>query len=191
MFNILLDEYPEEWNGYELNTDFRIGIMMTLATSDNRLNEKERTRAIINLLFKNDCPNSLDECIECIQWFFNGWSHDHFKSKKTESNPMDFNIDQGRIYSAFLSQYDIDLNREDMHFWKFMILLTNLEECSFTRVVDIRTKKLTGKMSKDEIKHYTEYKKTYAISKESVKSEADKIAEAEVTEQFLQYIGKR
>ena len=51
MFNILLDEYPKEWNGYKLNTDFRIGIMMTMASSDKRLDEREKSRAIINLLF--------------------------------------------------------------------------------------------------------------------------------------------
>ena len=164
MFNILLDEYPREWNGYKLNTDYRIGIMMTLASSDKRLNDRERTRAIINLLFDGSCPQSIDECMECVDWFFNGWTHDKHKKNGSSVAVMDFNADQGRIYSAFLSQYKIDLNIEDMHFWKFMMLLSNLEECNFTRVVDIRAKKMTGKMSSEERKHYADAKRTYAIN---------------------------
>lgn len=189
MFNILLDEYPEEWNGYALNTDFRIGIMMTLASADPNLSEREKAKAIINLLFKDEIPTP-KEAFECIQWFLNGWQHDHH-GKGGGSSAMDFNIDQGRIYSAFMSQYKIDLNREDMHFWKFMYLLTNLEECSFTRVIDIRTKKLNGKMSSEERKHYTNMKRVFAINVEKEKTEEEKQAEEDVTNTFLQYIGKR
>lgn len=189
MFNILLDEYPGEWNGYKLNTDYRIGIMMTLASSDKRLNDREKTRAIINLLFDGSCPQSIEECMECVEWFLNGWSHDKHKKSGSSVAVMDFNADQGRIYSAFLSQYKIDLNIEDMHFWKFMMLLSNLEECNFTRVVDIRAKKMTGKMSSEERKHYADAKRTYAITYEEEQTEEDKEAVKEVTETFLKYIG--
>lgn len=189
MFNILLDDYPTEWNGYKLNTDFRIGVMMTLASSDKRLNEREKQRAIINLLFDGDCPLSLEECMECVGWFLNGWSYDHHKKGGSSQAVMDFNIDQGRIYSAFLMQYHIDLNTEDMHFWKFMFLMSNLEECAFTRVIDIRDKTLDSKMSKEERKHYTEVKKIYRIDNEPEKTEEQKEAEREVTETFLNYIG--
>lgn len=189
MFNILLDEYPKEWNGYKLNTDFRIGIMMTMASSDKRLDEREKSRAIINLLFDGDCPHSFDECMECVGWFMNGWNHDHHKKSSSTQEVMDFNVDQGRIYSAFLMQYHIDLNIEDMHFWKFMFLLSNLEECSFTRVIDIRTKKFDGNTSKAERKHYTDAKRIYVIDTNEEKTEEDKEAEREVTETFLKFIG--
>lgn len=189
MFNILLDEYPEHWNGYALNTDFRIGIMITLASADPNLSERERASAIINLLFKDEIPPA-GEIFECITWFLNGWQHDHHK-KSDGASVMDFNIDQGRIYSAFISQYQIDLNREDMHFWRFMYLLTNLEECSFTRVVDIRAKKLNGKMPGEERKHYTNMKRVFAINVEKEKTEEERQAEEDVTNTFLKYIGKR
>lgn len=189
MFNILLDEYPDEWNGYKLNTDFRIGIMMALATADKSLSNREKSIVAVNLLFAEECP-PISECMECIEWFLNAWQHDHHK-KGNGKSAMDFNADQGRIYSAFLSQYNIDLNREDMHFWRFMYLLTNLEECSFTRVVDIRAKELNGKMSTEERKHYIEKKKIFAIDVNEQKTEEDKQAEQEVTDTFLKYIGKR
>lgn len=188
MFNVMLDSFPDEWQGYKLNTDFRIGIMIALATSDNSLSDEEKSIVVLNLLFEDDYPESTQEIGECIEWFMNGWATDHFK-KSGGVEVMNFDADQGRIYSAFLMQYKIDLNIEDMHFWKFMLLLTNLEECTFTRVIDIRAKKLDSKMNKEERKYYVEAKKMYSITRENIKTEEEKEAEREVTETFLNYIG--
>lgn len=186
MFNILLDPFPEEWEGYKLNTDFRIGIQMTQASLDADMTDYEKMQIYVFLLFPDGHPDT-EECIKCIEWFLNGWSQDNHK-QQAEVRAMDFDIDQGRIYSAFLSQYHIDLNIEDMHFWKFMHLLSTLEECAFTRVMDVRVKKITPKMSKEERQMYAEAKKVYALSNH--KSEEDILAEEEVTQAFLSALGK-
>lgn len=44
-----------------------------------------------------------------------------------------------------------------------MALLSNLEECSYTRVADIRGKELTGKMSVEERTAYIRAKAIYAL----------------------------
>ena len=181
MFNILLDEYPTEWNSYKLNTDFRVGVQMVQATEDKDLSDYEKLQVMVMLLFTDEHPNT-EESTECIEWFLNEWNHDHHQKGGVKS--MDFDVDQGRIYSAFLSQYHIDLNNTNMHFWKFMYLLSNLEECAFTRVVEIRTKKIDAKMSKEEKILYSNAKKTYAIE-----SEEDKQAEDDTTKNFLSALG--
>lgn len=187
MFNILLDEYPTEWNGFKLHTDFRVGIQITQASMDAELTDYEKMAVYRNLLFDSLEPIDITAVGECLEWFLNGWSHDkHIKSES--GNVMDFDIDQGRIYSAFLSQYQIDLNTTDMHFWKFMYLLTNLEECAFTRVIEIRTKKIDAKASREEKEYYKRAKKVYAISYEEVKTEEDKLAEQEAVNEFLKAI---
>lgn len=191
MFNILLDEFPTSYGGYELNTDFRIGVMISLASMDADLSDYEKTCVTMSLLFKDEYPSDYEEIKDCIQWFLNEWSHDRHKGGGSSVAVMDFDVDQGRIYSAFISQYGIDLNTSKMHFWKFMHLLTNLEECNFTRVIDIRTKRLDSKMSNEERKYYVDAKRTYALKKEDVKSAEDKQAELEVTNTFLSYIGKK
>lgn len=76
---------------------------------------------------------------------------------------MDWDIDQWRIYAAFRSQYHIDLNKEPLHWFVFMGLLANLEECSFTRVIDIRQKQITSKMSQEEKKELRKRKKIFEI----------------------------
>lgn len=189
MWNILLDEYPQEWNGYKLNTDFRIGIMISMASVDKELTDAEKIAVVVDLLFENDYPSESTEIVECVQWFLNDWTHDHHK-KSSGVEVMSFDADQGRIYSAFLSQYHIDLSNESMHFWRFMNLITNLEECTFTRVIDIRGKKLDSKMSKEERKYYANAKRTYSIDNGIIDEEA-KEEEREATEEFLKFIGKR
>ena len=189
MFNILLDAFPDNWKGCKINTDFRIGIMICLASSDAELSETDKANVIMNLLFDDEIPDEM-EIAECVDWFLNGWTHDRH-SKGSGVSVMDFDSDDGRIYTAFLSQYGIDLNTAEMHFWRFMHLLTNLEECAFTRVIDIRAKKIDGKMSKEERKYYTDAKRIYAINKDEEKSIEQKIAEQEVTDEFLSFIQKK
>ena len=89
---------------------------------------------------------------------------------------MDYDRDAWRIYSAFLSQYHIDLTKENLHYWCFMALLTTLGECAFTSVVDVRRKKFSSKMSGTERARLKEAKARYGL--QPVETEAEK-AEAE------------
>lgn len=162
VFNILLDELPTSWGEYELNTDFRVGIQIMQAMTDSELSEHEKFYVINRLLFKT-LGADIDEIAECVEWFLSGWNHDNVISSGHPETAISFDNDHGRIYSAFMSQYHINLNTAEMHFWEFMILLTNLEECAFTRVIDIRTKKITSKMSKEEKEAYNRGKKIYSI----------------------------
>ena len=187
MFNIMLDPYPDEWEGYKINTDFRIGIQITQASEDPELSKLEKVRVMTMLLFIDEYPDDITECMRAIEWFLSAWSHDNF-SEPSGKKSMDFDIDQGRIYSAFLHQYRIDLNTEDMHFWRFMILLSTLEECSFTRVVDIRQKEINSKMSKAELKGIIDAKRVYKLELEEDKETKDAIEE--VTNKFLNALGK-
>lgn len=187
MFNIMLDEYPTEWKGYELNTDFRIGIQIMMASADKELSDYEKTQVCMMLLFKDTYPTDSKEVSECFDWFMNAWCHDNHKSE-SKTQIMDFDIDQGRIYSAFLSQYNIDLNVDDMHFWKFMWLLSSLEECAFTRVIDIRAKEIKPKMSKEEKDLYVKMKKVYSLNQKEELSEEDKLREKEAVEEFLSFM---
>ena len=95
---------------------------------------------------------------------------------------MSFDNDQWRIYSAFLSQYRIDLNTASLHYWVFMALLTSLDECAFTRVVDVRQKKIDARWKKENKDALLEAKRRYAINLES---EAEEQERQEVINDFL------
>ena len=162
-YNILLDPLPEEWNGYPIDSDFQTGILIQMALSDRELSPVEQIDSSIDLLFPERQP-PVEEALDAIIWFLYGWYTDNLqKAKEDKTTVTDWQVDQWRIWAAFKHQYRIDLNQEKVHFWVFMALLSNLEECSYTRVADIRGKKLTGKMSVEERAAYIRAKAINAL----------------------------
>lgn len=169
MFNILLDSLPTEYEGFPIDSDFQIGIQIMQVLEDDRLTQQEQIGVALSLLFvqedKEGNPLSIPDsqtAAEGIVWFLTDWNHDH-NTKTDKTRVTDYDIDQWRIYSAFRQHYGINLNTDKLHFWEFMGLLTTLPECAYTRVIDIRAKKITSKMGKDEKKAYAELKKVYAL----------------------------
>lgn len=187
MFNILLDPLPREWHGYPVDMDFQTGIQISQCLTDADLSKEERAETAVALIFPGQYPTDAKEIQEALEWYLNGWNHDQVTDKKKESKStelMDFDIDQWRIYAAFRQQYGINLNRQRLHFWEFMGLLSNLEECAFTRVISIRDKKITSKMSKEEKEAYSNAKKMYAIRREEVESEEEKADREAAIDEF-------
>ena len=183
MFNVLLDPLPEEWNGYAIDTDFQTGIMISQCLADESLSDTERFYAAARLLFLKNCPGT-EEIAEAIKWYMTEYSHDNTKPEKSELVIMDWNIDQWRIYAAFRQQYGIDLNVDRIHWFTFMGLLSNLQECAFTRVMDVRQKKITAKMSNEEKAALRKAKMVFEIKqpKEVMSPE-----EKQQVDEFLKY----
>lgn len=162
MFNIMLDPVPTAWEGFPIEPDFRIGIQMCQIMEDRELSDSERYARISDLFFPGVCPDESEQ-MEAIRWFLTEWNHDRSRKSKDTARVLDYDIDQWRIYSAFRNQYGIDLNIADLHYWQFMGLLTTLNECAFTRVIDIRLKKVKPKMSKEEKEAIAELKEVYGL----------------------------
>ncbi|MCM1190774.1 MAG: bacteriophage Gp15 family protein [bacterium] len=186
MFNILLDPLPDSWNGYPIDTDFQTGILISQCLEDPDLSSREKVYTALGMLFpdeKNRPP--LEEAQKALVWWMSEFDHDNHEGQKGGKRVIDFDVDQWRIYAAFLAQYHIDLNSTKLHWFTFMGLWANLEECSFSRVVDIRKRKITGKMSREERAYLKEAKKIYGL--ESVQeqlSEEQKARQAEALEEF-------
>ena len=167
MNNVLLDPLPEVWENrrgetFRLDTDFRIGIQIYLLREDPDITEIEKFTLASNLLFVDEKPDDVKEIEECIKYFLGGWSHDK-PGKERNTKLMDFDIDQWRIFSAFYSQYHIDLSIASMHWWQFMGMLSALGECSYTQVIDIRNRKVKPKMDKEAKQALQEAKRIYNL----------------------------
>lgn len=188
MYNVLLDPLPQEWHGYRIDPAFQNGIQLIQISSDKEISDREKVWLMADLLFF-DMPETAQEIMEGVQWFLSGWCMDNVeKDSKKETPVMDWNADQWRIYSAFRTQYGIDLNSAEMHFWVFMGLLTTLNECAFTRVTDIRGKELNSKMDAKEKEFYRKAKRRYAIDTDA---EEESSEDAMATEEFLKLAGLR
>ena len=162
------------------------------ALSDNGLTDMEKISISCALLF--DVENAAEypdmaTMQEGVQWFLSGWYTDNpIKSKEEQKKDVDYDVDQWRIFSAFLTQFGINLNTVDMHFWVFMGLLSTLEECAFTRIVDIRTKKIDPKMKPSDKKALKEVKERYALENvEDTQMSAQERAEYDI---FMKYAKK-
>ena len=188
MFNVLLDSLPTEYRGFPIDSDFQIGIQIMQVLEDKKMSQQEQIGTALSLLFlqEDEDGNSLplpdaQTSVDGMMWFLTDWNRDH-NGKGDKIRVTDYDIDQWRIYSAFRQHYGINLNADKLHFWEFirqhyginlnadklhfwefMGLLTTLPECAYTRVIDIRAKKITSKMGKDEKRAYAELKKVYSL----------------------------
>lgn len=188
MYNVLLDPLPEKWNGYRIDPAFQNGIQIMQLIEDGEVSEREKVWLAASLLFLEP-PESMQEALEGIAWFMGGWNTDKPDEDGKNGEPvMDWDMDQWRVYSAFKKQYGINLNHAQMHFWVFMGLLTTLDECAFTRVAEIRAKKLEGKMDPKEKAFYRRAKKKYAIGRPEEKETDEDIA---AVEEFRRLAGLR
>ena len=67
--------------------------------------------------------------------------------------------------------YRVDLDRVTMHWFRFLALLGDLEECAFTQIVGVRSADLS-KLDKETKKTYLKLRRKYALpQKESEESQ--------------------
>lgn len=185
MNNVMLDNLPTEWNGYKVNTDFRIGMQIYILQYDKEMNEYEKTTSILYLMFSDEYGELRDhpqhhELNECISWYLNGWYHDNTGSSKNTKRFIDYDVDQWRIYADFLQIYGIDLSVADMHWWKFNGLIWNMPRrlSSLMEVIEIRQKKIEKNMSYKEKDAIRNAQNRYALEqpeKEYTSEEKEKI----------------
>lgn len=177
--NVLYDELPTEWNGYELNTGFQIGIQVYLLYEDKTMSSYEKNVNLAWLLFGYEDENGEEayreiplatEFEECLEWFLNGWYLDNPLEQKKKSKYMDYYIDQWRIYADFRQIYGINLNESDMHWWEFNGLLWNMpaEQSSFHKAVNERLIDITTDMSPQAKEYYKGRKKVLALDQPPV-----------------------
>ena len=94
--------------------------------------------------------------------------------KRTKSNKVlyRFDCDSSYIYSAFLSQYRLDLQELPyMHWWKFRSLLQGLsEENEFIKIIGYRAMEISSKMTIDQKRFYKKMKEQHKIPMSEKKS---------------------
>lgn len=172
--NILTDKLPEEYKGYRINTDFRVGIQLSRILDNKVEDDDSWLDDVIDLLWGNGVPTTLSEdglivvdydlVQETILWFRCGGNptfelrkakRKQVKQSELTETAYDFEEDSGYILAAFMQQYGIDLADTKMHWFKFLALFKSLQDCAFTKLQEIRTldtKDMHGKQLADALK---------------------------------------
>ena len=168
MYNFLLDSLPEDYEGYLLRTDYRVGIQISQALEDDELSPQERLAVAFSLLYGNGTPPA-EIAYQGLQWFLNGGNLPEQEEGQEDSGEEDpgirffsFDYDAARLYSGFRRMYGIDLDKIPMHWFRFLALLGDLGECAFTQVVHYRTAD-TSKMDKETRRTYLMMKRKYGL----------------------------
>lgn len=137
MFNPLLDRLPEDYNGWLIRTDFRIGVQIQLCIADPDLSDCDKTGIALGLLYGNGLPD-LQTALDGLRWFLSCGNPQPGENDR-EQAVFSFELDAGRIVSAFKKVFGKDLSRERMHWFEFVPMLGDLAGTAFTSVIDIRT----------------------------------------------------
>ena len=147
-------EYPEfaeiDEEEYKINTDYKYALECFKIIDNASISDMERAIAVVSVLFGREdkngdivgIPKNLEKALEKATIFLScGKENKNIKETKKD---MDFEYDKEFIYASFISDYNIDLENKEMHFWKFCSLISGLTEDSIlNRVRDLRNTNLS------------------------------------------------
>ena len=93
----------------------------------------------LKLCYRDKIPYDWSAALELLCDFFAGGEN---RSSKEGEKLFSFAEDEALIYASFLSEYGIDLVRQNLHWWQFLSLLGTLgADCALMRVASIRAVK--------------------------------------------------
>lgn len=162
MFNLMLDRLPDNYKGYLIRTDFRVGIQVSQALQDPDLSEQERNAVALTLLFGAGMPAG-DVAAEALAWFLRG-GEDSTGNQDDDVNQrsFDFDIDHARVWSGFRRVYNIDLSAVKLHWFQFLAMLSDLDGCAFSDIIGYRLAD-TSKMPPEMQRAYQKMKEHFTI----------------------------
>ena len=177
--NLLLDKLPTEYKGLKIDTNFRSFILFELLMQDRTVKDEEKIFFALNIFYK-EIPKDIKKAIEVILWFYARGDTDKKSGKKAEKSGKEriysYEHDANLIYSAFLSQYGIDLNEiVYLHWWKFKSLFEGLnDENKICKVMGYRAVDLSKIKDKDQQKKYKALKQAWALPDERTEEEKER-----------------
>ena len=184
--NILIDCLPTtieiDKRKYEIHSDFRTSIIFALMMQDDSLSEEEKLLGALKLYYPV-IPKNTEKAIEKIYWFYSRGNveEDNKKVKqgkrifkRNNKRAYDFETDSDLIFTAFMTQYNINLNRENLHWWEFMALFNSLnDDNGIVKIMNYRTIDLTSIEDKKERKMYSDLQKYYSLEDRISKEEEE------------------
>lgn len=169
--NMMLAPLPKvvfiDGKKYKINSNFRSSIKFELLMQDENLDKKEKLIRALKLYYPI-IPNNINMAIEKIIWFYKAGKENEKvegKSKLNNEQIYSFEYDDDYIYSAFLSQYNIDLNSiKYLHWWKFKALFKSLNESNeIVKIMQYRAMDVNKIKDNEQKEFYRKMKKVYGI----------------------------
>ena len=184
--NILLDYLPTSFSidgkKYEFNYDFRTSILFCLLMQDTELTEEEKILQGLQLYYPK-IPNNTEEAYKNILYFYSRGKEDNIETKvkqgkrifnRNNNRAFDFEVDSDLIFTAFMTQYNINLNKENLHWWEFMALFNSLNDTNeIVKIMNYRTIDINSIEDKKERKTYKQLQDYYSLENIVTKEERE------------------
>lgn len=172
-YNLILNKLPQYTpSRLKIRTDFRESIKFELLMQDSKLNEEEKVKLALNLYYNLNDITDVKKAVEDIIWFYKGGKNEKEnvdkevkKSNSKEKQIYSYEFDAEYIYSAFMEQYNIDLNSiKYLHWWKFKALFNSLNEnVLFSKIMGYRAMDLSKIKDKSIKKQYKKLQELYKL----------------------------
>ncbi|MBR5808751.1 MAG: hypothetical protein IKY39_01420 [Clostridia bacterium] len=180
--NILTDALPDFVAvgnvKYKVNTDFRIWMEFERVIQNTDTSAKDKVMMILRLCLDSERLKALPEDVLSIMGalkkFYLRDKENKATTAKKQDRALDFAEDSGYIYSAFLTQYGIDLlSIPYMHWYVFCALLEGLEETrEFVKIMRFRVCDPDKEHNTEKRKYLKRMKEFYALA--DLRSESEK-----------------
>lgn len=163
----LLDKLPTDYNGFALNTSWRVGVALTLLLDEQDLKNEAVLYTALRMLYKDidtiDVQGNIKTLFKGIGWFLScGESEILWVDKPTSSvneKQISFREDAMDIRVWFKKGFNIDLDEtKDIHWFMFTSMLYSAHDCPLATKLEYRSVDLSKFKDADTKKQYREAK---------------------------------
>lgn len=168
--SLLIHKLPTQVNGMAINTDFKISILFELLMQDEKIKKELKIMKALQLYYPDfEKIRDYEKAIEQMLWFYRCGKELANSNKSNGNNKYNqiysYEFDDNYIYSAFLQQYNIDLQEiKYMHWWKFKALFDGLNEnTEIVKIMGYRSINLSQIKDIEKRKYYKKMKRLYAL----------------------------
>lgn len=173
----MIGDLPESLyvNGteYEINTDFRIALLILQAAGDKELSDQEKAYVILYNLFCDEVPEEdMEEALKEAAWFLDGG--DNYDDSPASPKPViNWKQDERPMFAAVNKVAGREIRKpEPLHWWTFLSLLSSIDgECEYTQMLSIRQKLNEGKTLDKVEKEYYKRKRSIIDIREDTSRE--------------------
>ena len=163
---------------YAINTDYRVALRCFEVIEDTSICDEERALAVIYLLFGEVPTDHLEDFLRIAGDYLR--CGEKAEAQESAQKDMDFTADEKYIAASFMSDYQIDLSKTDMHFWQYIQLIQGFtENAIMSRVRDIRNYDLSELKDPKARAKMVQAKKAVALPDKFSKAEQNAIDEFE------------
>lgn len=178
-----------EVNGkkYKINTSFKVGLKCDEVARDTSISDYERALAILYLLFGEIALKNTNDQEDLLKIAIKYLSCGEELRNNEKEKDMDFKQDWDLILASYMTDYQINLQVKDLHWWTFCAYLKGLtDKCVLNRVREIRNINLAEIKDVKERDKIFKMQKQFELKKEDVKLTSKQI---ESVEKFYKLTG--